>query len=55
MTDQEQKILSQREEIRRLQNKIHALRQSRDFWQEKAIRVGKQLHEVLTEKGEAEQ
>ena len=50
--DMEKRIVSQREEIRRLQNCIHNLKQSRDSHREKAERLGKQLRDALNDKKE---
>lgn len=44
------KIANQREEIRRLQNRIHALNQSRRNWKEKSEMLGKQMFDVLNDK-----
>lgn len=51
MTPEQQRIHNQREEIRKLQKRLHDVTQSRDAWKSKAERLGKQLHEVL-QKGE---
>lgn len=54
MTEQEKRIANQREEIRKLNEHIHNLTQSRDYWKAKAERVGKQLHKVLKDRSENE-
>lgn len=54
MTEQEKRIIHQREEIRKLQEHIHNLTQSRDYWKAKAERVGKQLHKVLNDRRTSE-
>ena len=50
-----QKIINQREEIKRLRKCLFDVTNSRDYWKAKAYRVGKQLQEYLknhpTEKG----
>lgn len=43
----DKKVVSQREEIRRLQNRIHTLKQSRYNYQEKAKRFEERLRKAL--------
>ena len=45
--EENSRIANQREEINRLQKRIHALEQSRLHWQNTAKRLGRQLNEVL--------
>ena len=45
-----QKIANQREEIRRLKKCLNDTTQSRNYWKNKAKRIGKQLQQVLEDR-----
>ena len=45
-----QKIENQREEIKRLRKCLFDVTNSRDYWKDKADRVGKQLQQVLEDR-----
>ena len=42
-----QRIANQREEIRRLKKYLNDTTQSRNYWKNKAKRIGKQLQQIL--------
>ena len=51
MNEQEKLIAHQREEIRKLNEQIYNLEQSRDFWKTKATKLAKKLNDLRKGRG----